>query len=103
MADTGIVCLLVDDTQPTRWRIAVTSRPVIDFSRAESRRLGANLYAAHTPMYGAHTDVARIERYLNNYDLGGGWYGPLSGDVMRGIALRIHQETAAFLDGAPLP
>lgn len=49
---SGIVCLLVDDVSRNRWRIAVTNRPVLDFARAESKRLGIRVYPAHAPTYG---------------------------------------------------
>lgn len=99
---SGLICFLREEPHRGRWRIATTSRPVLDFARAESRRLSATLYPAHTPMYGGHTDVARLEAYLTNYDLGDGWFGSLSDEQMSSLVTRIRKETA-FLDGEPLP
>lgn len=103
MPDTGNVCFLVrEDGKRDTWRIGVTSRPVVDFARAESKRLGTKVYPAHTPTYGSSADAKRIERYLSNYALGDGWFGPLSDETMKSLTARIRKEGLAFLDGHPL-
>ncbi|HKO91638.1 MAG TPA: hypothetical protein VJU61_10820 [Polyangiaceae bacterium] len=79
----AIVCFLVSEEPPRDpWRIAATMRPVMDFAKAESKRLGTKVYPAHT-VYGDDALVKRLETYLANYAQGDGWFGPLGNEVMR--------------------
>jgi hypothetical protein len=99
----GIVCFLRDETTRTRWRFAIATKPVVPFNHSESKRLGVKVYTAHTPMNGGAPEVKKLERYFSNYAQGDGWYGPITDEQMSAIATRIRKETAAFLDGEPLP
>jgi hypothetical protein len=99
---SGTICFLLRDEPPRDlWRFAVTSRPVTDFVRVESKRLGIKVYSVAT-IYGDEQTARQLEGYLQNYSREDGWFGPLAEDVMRGIAIRIRRETATFLDGEPL-
>jgi hypothetical protein len=77
-------------------------RPVMEFAKHESKRLGSKVYPAHT-VYGDVELGKWLEALLANYAQADGWFGPLSNDAMRAILLRFKNEGASFLEEGPLP
>jgi hypothetical protein len=103
METYGIVCFFVDVTPPRdRWKLGITTRPVIEATKTVSRTLKVKVYAAHT-LYGGPPLVQKLEGYLARYDLGDGWYGPLTTEVMGEIVRRIRAEGSGFLEVENLP